>query len=498
MAEPIRPGNLPLPDIIDIWTCDSARLAMTGRTRLWSSGKGPELGETAAQLYRRRFLAVSGGAFAASFQAFACRKSEQEAGGRSAGSANGVGYGPLEPTRDETTGLPLLHLPPGFRYLSFGWTGDQLEDGTPTPGAHDGMAAFDLSGSRVRLVRNHEIRAGSAFTSEPVYDGQAGGGTTTLEFDTADGSVKSAWSSLAGTAMNCAGGPTPWGSWLSCEETVDGPGSEHGYTLPHGYVFEVPAIATAKAEPYREMGRFVHEAVAIDSQSGIVYETEDRPAAGFYRFLPNRPGQLADGGRLEMMALSDQGKADTRTGQQAGLWNPVHWVPIEDPDPDPGDSTSVYSQGHRQGAATFGRLEGTWSGNGRIYVVSTNGGDARAGQVWEYDPGETRIRLLYESPSADILDMPDNICVSPRGGLVLCEDGDNENFIRGLTPDGEIFPFAKNNVVLAGERNGLEGDFRDREFAGATFSPDGEWLFFNAQQPGTTFAVTGPWGERGI
>ncbi len=445
---------------------------------------------------RRGFLAMSGGALAAaSFEALACNNGGVRQDGNT-GDASLLGYGPLEPVADETTGLPLLHLPPGFRYLSFGWKGDPLDDGSATPGAHDGMAAFAADGGRIRLVRNHEIRSGQAFAGDPVYDGCAGGGTTTIEFDTASASVVAAWPSLAGTAVNCAGGPTPWGSWLSCEETVEGPGDEHGYRLAHGYVFEVPADGAARAVPYPAMGRFVHEAVAVDPESGIVYETEDRGTAGFYRFLPNEAGRLGAGGRLEMMALADRPGADTRTGQRSGQWEPVSWVPIDDPDPEPAGSSSVYEQGIRHGAATFGRLEGTWSGNGRIYVVSTNGGDASCGQVWEFDPGEQAIRLLFESPSADVLDMPDNVCVSPRGGLVLCEDGDGEDRVRGLTPDGRIFPFARNNVVLAGERNGLEGDFRDREFAGATFSPDGKWLFVNAQTPGITFAVTGPWGDQ--
>ena len=454
---------------------------------------------------RRTFLSVAAGAAsAAPFHALAHRVAGGR--GRTAVQARGeVGYGPLQAVRDETTGLPLLHLPAGFRYLTFGWIGDPLADGRPTPGLHDGMGAFAATGSRMRLVRNHEVRTGGAFAGRALYGEIGGGGTTTIEFDTANGAVIETRASLTGTAWNCAGGPTPWGAWLTCEETVLGPGFDPSrlppwyedpipdYRLPHGYIFEVPADGTATAEPLRAMGRFYHEAVSVDPATGIVYETEDYDPAGFYRFLPAQAGNLSAGGRLEMLAIEGEPWTDMRTLQTRGNRLPVSWVPIEDPDPSEMTEDGVFRQGKNQGGAMVARLEGTWYGEGRVYIVSTTGGAAKAGQVWEYHPARERLRLIFESPGNRVLDMPDNLCVSPRGGLVLCEDGDNDNFVRGLTLDGRIFPFARNNVEFAGEKNGIGGDFRAKEFAGATYSPDGSWLFFNIQHPGITFAVTGPW-----
>ena len=445
-----------------------------------------------AGMNRRGFLSLTGTMLGAvPFHALACRHADGLRPDSPGGSA--PGFGRLAPVRDETTGLPLLHLPRGFSYVSFGWTGDPLDDGGATPSQHDGMAAFAADGSRIRLVRNHEIRTSGAFAGHAVYDANGGGGTTTIEFDTATGAAGRAWASLAGTAVNCAGGPTPWGSWLTCEETVLGPGGAAAYERPHGYIFEVPADGAASAEPYRAMGRFIHEAVAVDPDTGIVYETEDQMTAGVYRFLPAEAGNLAAGGRLEMLGIDGAPRAALHAGQEVGAWQPVAWVPIDDPDPTGAGPQSVYVQGRRAGGAEFRRLEGIWYGDGRVYVVSTIGGDAGVGQVWEYDPSAELLRLLFESPARTVLELPDNLCVSPHGGLMLCEDGLGGNFVRWLAPDGRIFPFARNNVVLRRRRNGIAGDFRGSEFAGATYSPDGRWLFVNVQAPGITFAITGPW-----
>lgn len=410
-----------------------------------------------------------------------------------------AGYGVLAPVNDEITGLPLLQLPPGFRYLSTGWTGDLMTDESRTPGAHDGMAAFASGAGRVVLIRNHEVTTGPPAGPPPLtYDTGAGGGTTSLEFDPERGAWVGSRVSLAGTVRNCAGGPTPWNSWLTCEETVLEPGGESPLTRRHGYIFEVPVEGAPTCEPLTAMGRFVHEATAVDPRTGFVYETEDARRAGLYRFRPRRRGQLADGGRLEMLSIAGRPQFDTRTGQRMGVRYPISWVPIRNPeraheDPLRGDGGGVFAQGWANGGAVFARLEGAWYGAGKIYVTATSGGAAAMGQVWELDPEDEVLRLVYESPGASVLNMPDNVCMSPRGGLVLCEDGTVNPCVHGLTADGQLFTFARNNVLLAGETRGITGDFRASEFAGATFSPDGRWLFFNIQSPGITFAVTGPW-----
>lgn len=421
-------------------------------------------------------------------------------------SAASKGYGAVRPVNDQTTGLPLLQLPDGFQYASFGWTGDPLENEVLTPSSHDGMAVVSDENGIVTLCRNHELKdAGPAFGPEDrTYDPRVKGGCVQLQFDAEQGNWLKAWPSLSGTSNNCAGGATPWQSWLSCEETVLGPGDEYkgvkyDYLRDHGWIFEVPANGVASTQPLKAMGRFVHEAVAVDAETGYVYETEDRGTAGLYRFRPKVPGQLADGGDLEMLRVD--GHDDLRAARQMGVPLGCSWVPIEDPeraheDAKAQDALGCFSQGKKQGGTTFARLEGCWYGNGKIYFNSTSGGPAESGQVWQFDPRQQTLTLIFVSPGRQVLDMPDNLAVSPRGGIVLCEDGDLvPQRLHGLTPKGQLFLLAKNNVQLRGERNGIKGDFRDSEWAGATFSADGRWLFVNIQTPGITFAITGPWGE---
>jgi uncharacterized repeat protein (TIGR03803 family) len=399
-------------------------------------------------------------------------------------------YGPIVPIPDDTTGLPLLELPEGFRYLSYGWRGDVMSDGVPCPGQHDGMGVVGVEGDTILIVRNHEQSTGRPYLDAPsiTYAPDGAGGTTTLTFDVREGRWVKMWSSLAGTVRNCAGGVTPWGTWITGEETLaDG----------HGWLFEV-APEKGVPVPLRAMGRFVHEAVMVDPSTGYVYETEDESPAGFYRFVPIAPGRLEEGGDLFMLKVKNRPNLDlAREGTVGTIWD-VEWVPVPDP---PATARSPHDQGKAAGGASFRRLEGCWWGERSGYFVSTNGGPEGEGQVFEYDPETETLTLLYASPSGREVDNPDNLTVTPRGGLLLCEDAAGDSVagerLVGLTLEGTTFVFARNNVRLARRYNDRvgAGDYTRQEFAGACYSPDGRWLFVNVQVPGITFAITGPWGS---
>lgn len=423
------------------------------------------------------------------------------------------GYGELFPAVTKNTGETYLALPKGFEYNVIGKVGGAMSDNSKTPRAHDGMATFKVK-NELRIVRNHEITggrvpvAGSAIGANP-YDEAAGGGTTTLVVNPKTREIERDFVSLSGTLINCAGGATPWGSWISCEETTLGQTQRTlkngnkigGFAKPHGYCFEVFASANSSLTPVplKAMGRFVHEAIAVDKKSGVVYLTEDMTPAGFYRFLPKRSKRMAEGGVLQMLAVKDKANYDTRKGQKAGTSFAANWVTIDNPDPSEADTDelAVQKQGAAKGGALFTRLEGCHADNkGRIYFTSTSGGDNNGGQIWLYEPArrdEGRLTLLFESPSREILDMPDNICLHPKSKLLfICEDSDYigagatpENYVKILTPDGRLADFAKN----------ITPNFFKSEFAGTTFSKDGKTLFVNLQTIGATFAIWGDWSK---
>lgn len=438
--------------------------------------------------------------------------------------ANGVadGFGPLSarlPANAAALGdtvvgdlsqTPLLELPQGFSYRALSITGQTMSDGAAVPGDHDGMACFRGHQGQYVLVRNHELsvgenkygnRAGCLPANGKVYDpfvlepGQGGGGTTTLVVNYR-GELVEDYISLGGTIRNCAGGPTPWGSWISCEENTATPANAGNVTRKHGYNFEVPAHIREAVNPVplTAMGRFNHEAIACDPFSGCVYQTEDRGDSLFYRFVPNarrprRYGDLQQGGKLFAMVINASSSAvcdgsllpitgssvDTRKAVQPFLGQPlpVSWVELEDVDPE---EDTLRFEGQAKGAALFARGEGAWYGNGLIYFVCTSGGDAGNGQIWAYNPRWETVTLVVESTEASILDNPDNLTVAPDGTLYLCEDGGGDQFIVGVDRRGDLFQFAHNN-------------FNTSEFAGACFSPDSRFMFVNMQSFGVTYAI---------
>ena len=473
---------------------------------------------------RRTFLrrgagaAIGAAACAGPFQGFLAAGAAPLDRDRSHG-----GLGPLGPVPDARDGVVRLHLPQGFSYRSFSLTGEPMSDGTPTPGRHDGMAAFPGRRGGTVLIRNQEVNGPVGAFGDPAlaYDPAAGGGTTTLVVSPT-GELRHIAPSLTGTQMNCAGGPTPWRSWITCEETVNGPDVGNDFTgqdntlltRPHGYLFEVPVDGQPTREPIRSAGRFAHEAVSVDPHSGVLYLTEDNFgfASGFYRYRPpvdpRWARRVTDGGVLEMLAVRGRPNADLSVGQAPGATYDVEWVRIDDPDPTftgiPTNDEAIQAvgnQGRAAGGAIFSRLEGTTASHGRIYFVSTQGGATAAGdeppagfgdgrgQVWALEPRARRLTLVYESPAAATLDLPDNVTAGRWGSLVLCEDGTNDNYLRGLTPHGALFDVALNRIA------GREGE----EFAGATFSPRHRTLFVNIQaSQALTFAISGPWHRGGF
>ncbi|MFC9705974.1 alkaline phosphatase PhoX [Streptomyces sp. NPDC056943] len=462
-------------------------------------------------------LALTGvvGALATAPEALASDEPVVSGAGRGEGRGQGhehghaLGYGPLVADPEG-----ILALPAGFSYRVVTHSGvTRLESGEFTPSNHDGTAAFAGPRGATYLVNNHELYGPRSNWPHPVplteglvYDPAAPGGCTVVEVHR-DGTVAE-WVGLAGTSTNCAGGSTAWGTWLTGEENSDLAGV-NGMTKDHGYVFEVDPRdrrANLAPKPIKAFGRYDHEAVVIDPKRGHAYLTEDAalPFGLFFRWTPPKGfehgrGKLRtladDAGVLQAFKCTDSGGRfvdDLSRATRIGTVYGVDWVDV----PDRDARTVPVRKQFGPGQITRGcKLEGMWWADGGAYVVSSfartewTPGPSHDGQVWFYDPRRRTLTLkvllgVNETPGEDgAYDGPDNITVSPYGGIVIAEDGRGVQHLFGATDSGRTYPIARN-------------DFNDSEFTGVCFSPDGDTLFANIQTPGIMVAITGPWRRQ--
>lgn len=421
-------------------------------------------------------------------------------------------YGPLQ--KDP---LGILDLPKGFSYKIISKMGEEMDDGLLLPGKPDGMAAFPIDKKRCLVIRNHEISPDQGSDLGPfgpnyerlklirpewLYDYGSGslpgaGGTTSFVYNYEKKSIERQFMSLFGTNFNCAGGATPWGSWLSCEEDMTSRGDFDGQMEKnHGYVFEVQAKTTRQKKaprPLKTLGRFTHEAICIDPNTGIMYLTEDVHDSLIYRFIPISKGNIEKGGRLQALVMKGQPTFDTRNWPENEDQMTLHkkydveWVDLDNIDPE--EDTLRY-EGMEKGAAIFARGEGIWFDKKGFYCACTSGGRSKTGQIFRYhlSPNEghpteveqpAQLEIFIQPDNHELMSYCDNLTVAPWGDVILCEDKASPHLL-GVDPKGRLYPIAYN----AGFNS---------ELAGVIVTPDKKQLLVNIQDAGLTVAIQGPW-----
>ncbi|UJA19194.1 DUF839 domain-containing protein [Thermoleophilia bacterium SCSIO 60948] len=349
-------------------------------------------------------------------------------------------YGPLGEADANS-----LELPQGFSSRIVARGGQPVE-GTayPWPVFPDGQATYRTEDGGWILVTNSESVSA------------AGAGSSAIRFDP-DGEVIGAYRILGGTNVNCAGGPTPWGTWLSCEESDT------------GLVWEADPAGVLAAEPRPALGAFKHEAAAVDPVDGRLYLTEDSADAGFYRFTPESYPSL-DAGLLEVAVVGDSGR--------------VRWAEVPDP------STVTSATPTRQQVpemAKFQNGEGIWYADGVLYFTTKTDK-----VVWAYDARRRRLERVFDRELAtrSSLDAVDNVTVSAAGDVLVCEDGGNME-IGLITPKRTVSPLLRF----------VGADHEGSEVCGVVFDPSGRRMYCTSQRAfptgglpgfGAVYEITGP------